>query len=128
MIGKILLTLAVVLGAWFVIRARMTRGGPATSETHRPPPLVPPAALRAVAYGLVAVLVAGSLMWLYLDWEAGRGLVTVRVINANTGQETSYQARREDVGGRHFTTLDGRRVNLAEVERMVIEDAAPRGP
>lgn len=128
MIGKILLTLTVILGAWLVIRARMNRGRPATAEATRPPPLVPPTALRAVAYGLVAVLMAGSLMWLYLDWEAGRGLVTVRVINANTGEETSYQARREDVGGRHFTTLDGRRVNLAEVERMVIEDAGPERP
>lgn len=124
MITKLLVTLAVIVGAWLVIRARMTRnraaaGGPV-------PPVLPPAVIRAVAYGLVAVLVGGSLLWLYLDWDAGRGLVRVRVINANTGEETSYQARREDVSPRWFTTLDGRRVNLAEVERMVVEDAGPR--
>jgi hypothetical protein len=35
---------------------------------------------------------------------------------------TSYQARRDDVKGRSFTTLDGRIVTLADVERMVLAD------
>lgn len=123
MFGKILLTLAVLLGAWMVIRARMARGRNPAPAPAPGSPLLPPAAVRMVAYGLVAVMVAGSLMWLYLDWESGRGLVTVRVINANSGEETIYQAHREDVAGRHFTTVDGRRVTLAEVERMILEDA-----
>jgi len=123
MLGKILLTLAVILGAWLVIRQRMER-----ARTPAPPPgarrpLLPPTFVRALAYGLVTVMAAGSLLWLYLDWEAGRGLVNVRVINANTGEVTSFQARRQDIEDRQFTTLDGRRVTLAEIERMVLEDA-----
>jgi hypothetical protein len=66
-------------------------------------------------------MVAGSLFWLYLDWQESRELVAVKVINANTGEVTSYRARRADVEGRHFTTLDGRRVTLADVERMILE-------
>ena len=60
----------------------------------------------------------GSLLWLYLDYEAGREVVTVRVINANTGDVTTYEARRADIGGRRFTTLDGRPITLADVDRM----------
>jgi hypothetical protein len=123
MLGKILLTLAVILGAYAVIRARLRDGG------ERPQPQAPPAlanpispgTLRPLAYGLVAVMVAGSLLWLYLDWEASREVVAVKVINANTGAVSTYRARRTDVQGRHFTTLDGRRVTLADVERMVLE-------
>ena len=122
MLGKILLTLAVILGAWLVIRQRLQGRKPAPPP---PPtrPLLPPAVVRAFAVGLVAVMVSGRLLWLYLDWESSRGLVNVRVINANTGEETSFQARRQDIGERQFTTLDGRHVTLAEIERMVLEDA-----
>ena len=96
MFGKLLLTLAVILGAYLVIRTRIQRGR-AVAAASPPParePLIPAAALRAVAYGLVVAMVAGSLLWLYLDWEAGASVVTVQVINANTGDVTLYQARR----------------------------------
>ncbi len=124
MFGKLLLTLAVILGAYLVIRSRIQRGR-AVAAASPPPvrePLIPAAALRAVAYGLVVAMVAGSLLWLYLDWEAGASVVTVQVINANTGDVTLYQARREHVEGRRFTTLDGRIVTLADVERMELAE------
>jgi hypothetical protein len=124
MFGKLLLTLAVILGAYLVIRTRIQRGR-AVAAASPPParePLIPAAALRAVAYGLVVAMVAGSLLWLYLDWEAGASVVTVQVINANTGDVTLYQARREQVEGRRFTTLDGRIVTLADVERMELAE------
>ena len=123
MFAKILLTLTVILGAYFIIRARMQRGDEASlSPAPRPRnPLFPPGTARTLAYGLVSVMVAGSLMWLYLEWEQGREIVAVQVINANTGSVTDYRARRQDVEGRHFITLDGRRVTLADVERMVLK-------
>lgn len=124
MFGKLLLTLAVILGAYLVIRTRIQRGR-AVAAASPPPvrePLIPAAALRAVAYGLVVAMVAGSLLWLYLDWEAGASVVTVQVINANTGDVTLYQARREHVEGRRFTTLEGRIVTLADVERMELAE------
>lgn len=120
MFGKILLTAAVILGAYLVIRTRIQRGQQVAAASPEPAraPLLPPGALKAVAYGLVAVMVTGSLLWLYLGYEAGREVVTVRVINANTGDATTYMARRADVRGRQFTTLDGRPVTLSDVDRM----------
>jgi len=128
MFGKILLTLAVILGAYHVLRARMRRDRESASKpSSRPPmPLVPPGILKAIAYGLVVAMVAGSLLWLYLDYTAGREVVMVRVINATTGSVTIYEARRADVEGRRFTTLDGRPVTLADVDRM--ELSAGRRP
>ncbi|MGB8145827.1 MAG: hypothetical protein WCF05_11755 [Chromatiaceae bacterium] len=122
MFSKIFLTLAVILGIYWVIRARLRGGGPTPGRQSPPqPPLIPLARVRALAYGLLVATVTGSLLWLYWDWEAGRGVVSVQVINANTGAIVIYQARRADVAGRHFTTLDGRQVVLAEVERLVLE-------
>lgn len=124
MFGKILLTLAVIVGAYLVIRVRFQRSREVAEAPPLPlrEPLVSQSTLKAVAYGLLAVMLGGSLYWLYMDWEAGQDLVTVQVINANTGDMTSYQARRDDVKGRSFTTLDGRIVTLADVERMVLAD------
>ena len=120
MFGKILLTAAVILCAYLAIRARMRRGSQVASVPPAPArdPLAPVGGLKVVAYVLVVVMVAGSLLWLYLDYEAGQEVVTVRIINANTGDATSYMARRADVKGRQFTTLDGRPVTLSDVDRM----------
>lgn len=120
MFGKLLLTAAVVLGAYLVIRARMQRGRETAASPSATPrePLVPPGTLKIIAYGLVVVMASGSLLWMYLDYQAGREVVTVRVINANTGEATTYMARRSGVRGRQFTTLDGRPVTLSDVDRM----------
>ena len=122
MFAKIVLTLAVILGAYLIIRARLrlARGIPRTPPTSRPSWIAPLYA-RALAYGLLTAMVAGSLWWLYLDWEHGQGVVGVQVINVNTGAIARYEARRSAIEGRRFTTLDGRRVVLAEVERLVLE-------
>ncbi len=123
MFSKIFITLAVILGIYWVIRTRRRRGGGQAAGSQSPPqpPMISRERVRALAYGLLVAMVSGSLLWLYWDWEAGRGVVSVQVINANTGAIVIYQARRADVAGRHFTTLDGRRVVLAEVERLVLE-------
>lgn len=123
MFSKIFLTLAVILGIYWAIRTRWRRGGGQApgSQTPPQPPLIPLARVRALAYGMLVTMVSGSLLWLYWSWEAGRGVISVQVINANTGAIVIYQARRKDVEGRHFTTLDGRQVVLAEVERLVLE-------
>ena len=122
MLSKIFLALAVILGIYWVIRARLRAGGQTQGPQSPPrPPLIPLARVRALAYGLLVAMVSGSLLWLYWGWEEGRGVVSVQVINANTGSTIIYQARRMDVAGRHFITLDGRQVVLAEVERLVLE-------
>ncbi len=120
MFGKIFLTAVVILGAYLVIRTRVHRGREVAAAPHAPArePLLPSGTLKVVAYGLVVVMTAGSLLWLYLDYEAGREVVTVRIINANTGDATTYMARRANVKGRQFTTLDGRPVTLSDVDRM----------
>jgi hypothetical protein len=120
MFGKILITAVVIVGAYLAIRTRLQsdQESLATPPPRPREPLLPRGTLKAVAYALMVTMVAGSLLWLYLDYEAGREVVTVRVINANTGEVTSYQARRADVAGRRFTTLDGRPITLADVDRM----------
>lgn len=125
MLAKIFLTVAVLLMAWLAIRARTRAGSRVAPTPVQNVPLVPAGFLRALAYALVVVMIAGTGLYLIQGWLAGREAVTVRVINANTGEGVTYRARREDVAGRSFRTLDGRRVTLADVERMELDEQVP---
>jgi hypothetical protein len=127
MFGKILITIVVLVMAWLVIRTRLQAGGRAALPPARGDPLIPAGVLRALAYGVVSVMIAGTALYLFQGWVTARAPITVRVINANTGEGVTYQARREDVAGRSFRTLDGRRITLADVERMELDEKIPKG-
>lgn len=120
MLGQILITVAVAAIAYLALRSR----GRQPSLPERPQrPRIPPRLMRGLAYGLAGAMVAGSAWYLIERWAVERELVTVQVINANTGRITLYQARRGAVKGRGFVTLDGQQVRLADVERMILRDA-----
>ncbi len=123
MFGQILLTLAVITIAYLVLRSRRAGSREAVLlERERRLPRISAGLAQGLAYGLVAVMVIGSGYYLAQRWVEARELVTVQVINANTGHITLYEARRGAVKGRGFVTLDGQRVTLADVERMILRE------
>ena len=63
-------------------------------------------------------MVAGAAFYLYLDWRGASEIVQVRVIDAGTGKSSEYEVYRGEIEDRSFRTIDGRRVILAETERM----------
>lgn len=119
MLGQILLTATVILIAYLVIRGRRPQDPGETAEST-PRPGMPPDFLRKLAYGLVGLILLGGAYALLEQWREARERVTVAVINTQSGQTIEFHARRGDVKGRTFVTLDGQRVTLAEVERMVL--------
>lgn len=120
MVMKIFFTAAVVAIVFLAFKTRLRRppapsGGayfPARQE--RSGMSLP----RIAAWSLVSVMLLSSAAFLYSQWREAYQVVSVRVINSNTGAARSYQARRKDIEGRSFQTLDGRVVTLADVERM----------
>jgi len=125
MFWKLLLTTAVIFGAYLVIRARMR--APETTEhaPHSEAPRVSGRALRRLSYALIGLMLGATVFYLIRSWESGREVLRVQVVNANTGVIIGYLARRRDVEGRGFRTLDGQVVRLADVERMVLVPAEP---
>lgn len=123
MIGKFLLTVAVILGAYLVYRARVRRERAARGLIPPPRPLVPAGLIRPLAYLLLAFMLLGSILYIVRDWGDEATPVMVQVVNANTGLVTEYEARRGSLEGRRFVTTDGREIRLAEVERLVVLEA-----
>lgn len=121
MLTKIILTLLVITGAlWFASSQR--RG-------HRQQLLVVASKKeqhnrRMLQHGtwlfMLIMVVAASVM-IYIELSDNTTTVTVHVVNTQTGARTSYQARREDIQAGSFTTLDGRSVYVAGVERIEVE-------
>jgi hypothetical protein len=125
MITKLLLTLGVILAAWLVLRNRQKRMDAVASEqclesapaNHKNP-------WKLAGYVLIGVMILGSGLFLYAEWQDRYRVVSVNVVNTQTGETTLYLARRMDVEDRHFVTLDGREVSVSDIERIELHSAS----
>ncbi len=78
--------------AWLVLRQRARRvrqieaaeRSPQLSAPAKPSGMVTP---RLAAYGLVIFMILVSSLFLYLQWRDEYRIVTVRVVNTQTGRE-----------------------------------------
>jgi len=123
MLTKILLTLAVIIGCFFALSAR--RASPAVAR-QRPDPksLQKQKVLRRAAWSFMLVMLVSAGIMISLDILQSSAVVTVHVVNTRTGERISYRARREDIQKSSFTTVEGRQVFTAGVERIEIEAPA----
>ena len=121
MLTKLILTLLVIVGAlWFV---SSKRGEPkqrvlviASKKEQENRQM-----LRRGAYVFMAIMVIAAAVMIYMELSDSYATVTVHVVNTQNGTRSSYQARRQDIQGSSFTTLDGRKVYVAGVERIEVE-------
>jgi hypothetical protein len=130
MITKLILTFTVIAIAWLVVRNRQQRVQAITHESQ--PEVVAGGGKNPMfkwgAYALLAMLLLGSGAYLYVQWQDYARVVTVLVVDTQTGRSVSYQARRGDIEARRFVTLDGREVSVANNERIELESASPQRP
>lgn len=130
MFSKLLFTLVLVAMIYIWVRARWwpRRIYPAReAHTALPPGARSPTGspFKHLAYGLLALLLGGGGLLLWLDWRESQREVRVRVINTSTGDTLVYQSRLGEIRDRGFRTLDGRRVWLAPVERLEVDARPP---
>lgn len=121
MLTKILLTLGVIMVCIWMISARRDNPQPkiktiVSKETQQRQKL-----LRRGAWSFMAIMVLAAVIMIVVELWDKNALVTVHVINTQTGERISYQARREDVQQNSFTTATGRKIFTAGVERIEIE-------
>lgn len=128
---KLLLTLGVILVALYVIRTRRRKEPAAVAavDQRKPSPVLSKPSLGSIfkwtAYALAGLMILASFFYLMQAWNHDQSLVDVRVVNPYTGKVQDYQAKRGDIEGRVFTTTDGRRIQIAEMERLIVTE--PRG-
>ncbi len=121
MLTKFLLTLTVITGClWYVSVKRAGQMQP-TLVVASKNDLRKREILRRSVYFFLGFMVLAAIAMIYIEVSDNYSIVTVHVINSQSGARVSYQARREDIESSSFTTLEGRKVYVANVERIEVE-------
>ena len=118
MISKILITLGVIMACVWMLSARVK---PELRTVRNPAAARRKKQMRngAIAFMIVMVIAAGVMIYLEVDERSA--VVTVHVINTQSGVTKSYRAMKNEIHSDGFTTLDGVQVFVAGIERIEIE-------
>lgn len=122
MLTKVLLTLSVIVICIWLISARRDNPGVKSRSVVSKQTLARQKQFRQAAWVFMGVMIIAAVTMMVVELWDKNTLVTVHVINTQSGERISYQARREDVQGNSFTTVEGRKVFTAGVERIEIEE------
>ena len=131
MLGKILLTLAVIVIAFFFVRQRdmKNRTDSARPKTRTALPKTPEAQedntlsadLRLGAYMFLVLVIGIGIALYYFQWQDDQSILTVRLHREGQARPIEYQIYKYQLAERSFTTLDGILVTVASSERMEVE-------
>ena len=127
MITKLLLTITVIVGVILFLRLKSHFKG-----ENRATALPGAAAKSAEASEKEKMFRQGAWLFMILMgisavvmvvYELGQqyATVNVHVINTQTGERASYQAEQKNIKSNQFTTLEGRTIYIADIERIEIE-------
>ena len=130
MVGKFLITMAVIIGAFFVIRQRHTNGeNDSTSRSNKTEKAKTlksnrkdelSADLRAGAYMFLFLMVGIGATLYYFDWQDDHTLLTVNLHRDDNSAVVSYEVYKYQLESRSFITTDGRSITVASSERIEI--------
>ena len=132
MLGKILLTLAVMVIAFLFVRQRdmKEKSSPALitldpakskEKTVKPDDHNLSADLRVGAYMFLALVIGLGAALYYFQWQDDHSILTVRLHSEGQAEAVVYQTYKFEMKERSFTTLDGILVTVASSERMEVE-------
>jgi hypothetical protein len=126
MITKILFTLSIIVAAIFFVRMRNASEGNAsragqTRSSKPAPPTEGEKMFRQGAWLFLIFMGISALVMVIFGLNDQYSTANVHVVNIQTGQSKTYQAEMKDIKSRQFTTLDGRTIYIADIERMEVE-------
>lgn len=129
MIGKILLTLAVVAIAYLIVRRDpgsnrgTTKPAPPEISAGHQKRLLDPTLhddLRTASYLFLLFMVLVGAALYYFRWQDDHQLITVKLYSADQADPASYQVYKYQLAERSFTTVDGRAITVAGSDRMEV--------
>ena len=129
MLGKILITLTVIITAFMFVRQRhladnQSRRSKAASDTDAKVANKPSefsSDLRFAAYMTVVLMVGLGGILYYFRWQDDHQVLTVTLHRDNQSSPISYEVYKFQLQDRSFVTTDGTSVTVASSERMEIQ-------
>lgn len=124
MLGKILLTLAVIAIAYFYVRQQQiaepdsSTKGTASARQDGKDELAKD--FRVAAYLLLILMTGVGAALFYYDWRDDHRVLTINLHRDSEAQPVSYQVYKYQLQDRSFTTTEGIQITVASSERMEI--------
>jgi len=127
MLSKFLVTLTVIVIAFFVVRQRHLN----TKTSKKTPAITQKAQknkaktelasdMRAGAYIFLILMVTLGATLYYFDWQDDHKILTVNLHRSDQTQPVSYEIYKYQLQERAFITIDGRSIAVASNERMEV--------
>ena len=133
MLSKFLLTLAVIIAAFLVLRQRKLstpgaakpRGNVAAGAASKTSNTEPKndslsSDMRMAAYTFLVLMVGLGATMYYFRWQDDHHILTISLHRDNLSAPVIYQVYKFQLQDRSFVTLDGTVVNVASSERMEV--------
>ncbi len=116
MLTKILFTVLVIIVVALVFRQK---NAPKAARIEPPKQTKDQTGIqtKTVIYALLGLIIAISTLLFVIHWQDQHRIINIRVTDTSGGI-TDYQAHKQSVQGRRFTTLDGREVTLGDNDRV----------
>ncbi len=122
MITKILFTLGVIVTCIWFFSSRPPENSK-LKVIEDPAQVKRRKRLQQGAFAMMAVMVLVAAAMIFMETSRDPDVVTVHVINTQSGERQTYRALKEEIDADRFTTPDGRVVFLAGVERLEVESS-----
>ena len=126
MLTKLLITALVIAACFAYLRFQSQRAATgnrqnANAETATRGSL--PRQFRWLAAALIISGASAVIGFFIFEWFNGRTVLTVDVINPQTGELISYEVYKRDLQDRSFKTLNGQQIRISNNERIEITEA-----
>ncbi|MCU7962460.1 MULTISPECIES: hypothetical protein [Shewanella] len=119
MLIKILLTVLVIAGAWFLLVKRKRQIEPLAvnlSSKRFSEPLW----RRYLLTGVFVVIGFSLLSYSVWYWRDQHRIVTVRIVSPNADNNGEYRVRKGDISDSKMVTIDGIHIRFSTQERLAI--------
>ncbi|MCH7671280.1 MAG: hypothetical protein IIB72_03855 [Proteobacteria bacterium] len=131
MLSKFLLTLAVIIAAFLVLRQRKLSTPPAAAKPRsnvdagkgsniEPKNDSLSADMRVAAYTFLVLMVGLGATMYYFRWQDDHHILTISLHRDNLSAPVIYQVYKFQLQDRSFVTIGGTVVNVASSERMEV--------
>ena len=130
MLGKIILTLLVMVIAFMVLRQRsqlpqsdQTKRNNSTTKTQNKLSEKSESSsdFRAAAYLFLILMTGAAIIIYYQRWQDDHTILTVSLFRNDQTAANTYQVYKYQLDSRTFTTIEGIVITVADSERMEVQ-------
>ncbi|EGH00063.1 hypothetical protein imdm_2351 [gamma proteobacterium IMCC2047] len=127
MLTKILITALVIAACFAYLRYQRGKNTATSGQTTDTPSTGSKPTLSSqfhwLAGGLILLTATAAIGFFIYNWMDNHQVMTVNIINPNSGDKVSYQVYKGDLQEHSFKTLKGQTIRISSAERIEISEA-----